>query len=79
MQEVLAQAAGCRRQAPEHDADGDDLRSGEAVGQIGDGHAHEGVEQRKGQPVQQAELGVADLQVGFDRLDHQRQDLSINK
>ncbi|MCY1458062.1 hypothetical protein D9M71_754150 [compost metagenome] len=79
MQEVLAQAAGCRRQAPEHDADGDDLRSGEAVGQIGDGHAHERVEQRKGQPVQQAELGVADLQVGFDRLDHQRQDLPIHK
>lgn len=79
VQEVLAQAAGCGRQAPEHHADGDDLRPAEAVGQIGDGHAHEGVEQRKSQPVQQAELGVADLQVGLDRFDHQRQDLPIHK
>ncbi|MND90979.1 hypothetical protein D3C80_830840 [compost metagenome] len=79
VQEVLAHAAGSRRQAPEHHADGDDLRPGEAIRQVGDGHAHERVEQRKGQPVQQAELSVADLQIGFDRLDHQRQDLPIHK
>ena len=49
------------------------------VGEVGDGHAHEGVEQRERQAVQQAELGIAQLQVGLDRFDHQGQDLPVNE
>ncbi|MNN47374.1 hypothetical protein D3C81_1617910 [compost metagenome] len=52
VQEVLADPAHCRGQAPERHAHGDDFWPREFVGQQGDGHAHEGIEQRKRQPVQ---------------------------
>ncbi|MNI43260.1 hypothetical protein D3C73_975850 [compost metagenome] len=79
MRKVARQATGRGRQAPERHADRDDLRARIAVGQQGDGDAHDGVEQRKRQAVQQAELRVGQLQIVLDRFDHQRQDLPVDE
>ena len=55
--------------APERNADGDDAHTVAPVGEPADRKTHERVEDREGEPVQQADLRIGDADVPFDRLD----------
>ena len=73
------QPAQRRHHTPHRDANRDDRRPLPAIHQPPDGNAHDGIKQRKGKAVEQAELRIADLQRLADRPDHQREDLPVNK
>ncbi|MDR8997394.1 hypothetical protein FEP67_03525 [Burkholderia multivorans] len=77
--EVLAEPAQRGRDAPQRDAERDDARARIAIGEIGDGQPHHGVEQREREAVQQTELRIGQMQVALDRLDHQHEHLAIDE
>ena len=53
---------------PDDDGAGDDVDPAKPLGEARDGDAQQRVEQGEIEPAQQAQLGVGDLQVDFDRL-----------
>ena len=79
LREISRHAAECRHQRPDDDADGDDLLAVHPVGEPADRNAEERVEDRESEALQQADLRVRDLQVAFDRLDQQRDDLAVDE
>ncbi len=77
--ETARQSASGRSDAPEEYSEKDDERTRAAVRDSRDGNAHDGVEERKREPVHDGELGVAQAEIGPDRLDEQRHDLAIDE
>ncbi len=65
--EITCQSADCRHQAPSSNANGNNDASVAAIRKPSQGQAHERVEQAERQPVQQTELGIADVEIAAYR------------
>ena len=77
--EILRQPAQRRHQRPDDDARGDDALAVHAIREPADRNAERRVEDGEREALQQADLRVRHLQVAFDRLDQQRDDLPIDE
>src|SRR5262249_4131849 len=64
---------------PHRERNRDKVASVATVGDARDRHAERRVEERKREPAQHAELRVREIEVVFDRLEQDRQDLSIDE
>ena len=71
--EAARQTARRGRQAPQRDAGRHDPPTLQPVDEIADRNAEDAVENTEGKALQQADLTVGDLEIGFDRL-HQQTD-----
>jgi hypothetical protein len=75
-----ADEPGCGgHRAPHGEADRDDRAPRASVGEARDRDAGEGVEEREGDAGEEAHRGVGDAEVGFDRLDQDREDLAVDE
>ncbi len=71
-----AEAGGDR---PEEDADPDDGQPSPALGDPGDGDGQQRVQQREGQPAEEAELRVGQMQGRLDRLAQRADHLPVDE
>ena len=78
MPELGRQAAGGGGQAPHRNTDRNDDRAVAPVDQARDGQAHDRVERREGEAMQQAHHRVVDPERRLDRADEQGQDLPVH-
>ena len=79
LREVDRQTASGGEQAPHREPDGDQSAAVAGIGDAGERKAENGVEERETESAQQADLGIADLQVAPDRADEQVEDLPVNE
>ena len=79
LEKVLGGTAGRGGKAPDSDAHRYDEGPGTAVRESGDGYASDSIQHGKCQTVQQAELGIRDLQVGANGLYQQGDNLAVDK
>ncbi len=79
--EILRQPAQRRHPRPYRKCDGDEAGAmgGRAVGETGDRYAQHRVEQRKGQPGHQPDLGVIQIQIACNRLGQDVDDLAVDE
>ncbi len=77
--ETAGKPAGRRRQAPQQDTHGNQLGTVPVVGEARDKDADKGIEEGKREAVQQADIGVGQVQIGLDRRDEQRNDHAIDE
>ena len=78
-QEAVGHAAERGEARPDDDGQRDDVHPAAPLGEAGDGDAERRIEQGEGQPTQQAELGVGELQVDLDRLTDGRDDRAVDE
>ena len=71
---AAGQAAGGGEDAPHHDRHRDDVAPVAAIGESGDGQAHDGEEHGEAEAEEEAHLGVGECELELDRLDEKRQD-----
>ena len=72
-------AAQHRHRAPARNSRGRNDPAIVAIHQPAEWKTEEGVEEREGQSVQQAELGIGQAEIARDGIHHQRQDLAIHE
>ena len=77
--EVTGKAAEHGHHAPECAAPADQVAAVASVGKPPQGYRKQAVDQGKGQPRQQADLGVGNVKLGFDRLNHNAHDLAVDQ
>jgi hypothetical protein len=76
--EALGQPATHRGDAPQRDAADDQIAARQAVSDQPQPDAGRGVKGAEGDPLQQADLYVAHLQIGFDRIHHHVEDGAVD-
>jgi hypothetical protein len=79
MPEAGCKTAGAGEQAPDQTSAGDQPNTVGAIRQHRRRYADQSVEQRKAQPGQQTQLGVAQVEFGADGFRQNRQNLAIHK
>ncbi|MNL18769.1 hypothetical protein D3C87_1399270 [compost metagenome] len=77
--EAARETAGRRGRAPAQDAEDHQVAAIAAVGQRPERDAHDGIEQDEAKADQQADLGVAQTQLGTDRFDHQADQHAVHE
>ena len=77
--EAVGETAGHRRQAPERDAQGDEVAAAARVDPSPERQAQQGVERREGEADQEAYLRLGQAEVGADRVDHQAQEHAVDE
>ena len=79
MREVTRQSRGRGREGPDRDPDSDDLHSVLTISEPPQRQPHRGVKDRKSRPKEQADLGIGQAEIGFDRLNQQAQHVAIDE
>src|SRR5690349_25033377 len=64
---------------PNDEADGNETASDPAIRQPRQGKTCEGIKYSESRAGEESESGVGDLEIFFDRLEEDRQDLTVNK
>src|SRR5439155_14578619 len=72
-------AAQRREAAPDRERTRDYRASAGAVGKVSERHAQDGIKQGESQAADRSKFSVAQMQVGFDRLGEDSQDLPVEE